>query len=61
MRIDGHRRSTKFEDRGSGRAGGGGGVPINALSSVVRLLGFKGTLIAAGVLGAGFFLLPSGL
>jgi predicted metalloprotease len=62
MRIEGHRRSDNFEDRGSGSGGrGGGGVPIQALFSVVRLLGFKGTLIAGGVLALGFFVLPAGL
>ena len=59
MRIDDQRRSSNFEDRGSGRGGGGGGLPVQALFSLVRLLGFKGTLIAAVVLGIGFFLLPS--
>ena len=44
MDIEGQRRSSKFEDRGvGGRGGGGGGLPINALSSIVRLLGVKGT------------------
>jgi uncharacterized protein len=63
MRIDGHRRSTNFEDRGGGSSGGGrgGGVPLQALTSVFRLLGFKGTLVAGAVLGAGFFLLPAGI
>lgn len=56
MDIEGQRRSTKFEDRGSGRGGGGGGLPLNALSSVVRLLGFKGTLVV-GALAAGVFVL----
>ncbi len=55
MDIEGQRRSTKFEDRGAGGGGGGGGLPINALSSVVRLLGFKGTLVL-GALAAGVFL-----
>ena len=32
MRTDDHRRSTNFEDRGTGR-GGGGGVPLQALTS----------------------------
>jgi uncharacterized protein len=59
--IEGQRRSTKFEDRGSGGrgGGGGGGLPLNALSSVVRMLGVKGTAIL-GVLAAGvFFLAPA--
>jgi predicted metalloprotease len=62
MRIDDQRRSSNFEDRGTGRGGGGGGgVPIQALLSVVRLLGFKGTLLAGAVLAIGFFVLPAGL
>ena len=62
MRIEGQRRSSNFEDRGTGRGGGGGGgVPIQALFSLVRLLGFKGTLLAGAVLAAGFFVLPAGL
>jgi predicted metalloprotease len=63
MRIEDQRRSSNFEDRGTGRGGGGGaaGVPIQALLSVVRLLGFKGTLLAGGVLAIGFFVLPAGL
>jgi predicted metalloprotease len=59
--IEGQRRSSKFEDRGSGGRGGGGGLPINALSSIVRLLGVKGAAIVA-VIGAGvFFLAPASL
>jgi predicted metalloprotease len=62
MRIDDQRRSSNFEDRGTGRGGGGGGgVPIQALLSLVNLLGFKGTLLAGGVLAIGFFVLPAGL
>ena len=62
MRIEDQRRSSNFEDRGTGRGGsGGGGVPIQALVSLVRLLGFKGTLLAGAVLSIGFFVLPSGL
>ena len=62
MQIGGQRRSDNFEDRGAGRGGGGGaGVPIQALFSVVRLLGFKGTLLAGAVLAIGFFVLPAGL
>lgn len=63
MDIEGQRRSSKFEDRGDGggRSGGGGGLPLNALSSLVRVLGFKGTAIV-GVLAAGvFFLAPAGV
>jgi len=57
--IEGQRRSSKFEDRGSsGRGGGAGGLPVNALASLVRVLGFKGAAVV-GVIGAGvFFLAP---
>ena len=61
MDIEGRRRSSKFEDRGSGggNRGGGGGLPLNALSSVVRLLGIKGAAIV-GVIGAAvYFLAPA--
>jgi predicted metalloprotease len=62
MRIDDQRRSTNFEDRGAGRGGGrGGGLPVQALLTLVRLLGFKGTLLAGAVLAVGFFVLPAGL
>ena len=60
MDIEGQRRSGKFEDRGSG-SGGGGGLPINALMSIVRLLGVKGAAFV-GLLGVGvFFLAPAGV
>jgi predicted metalloprotease len=61
MRIEGQRRSDNLEDRGRGSAGGGGGIPIQALATIVRLVGIKGTVIIAAVLGVGYFLLPSGL
>jgi predicted metalloprotease len=62
MRIEGQRRSSNFEDRGSGRGGGGsGGVPIQALAGLVRLLGVKGTLIAGGVVAVALFVMPAGL
>jgi uncharacterized protein len=61
MRIEGRRRSSNFEDRGGGGGGGRGGLPVQALSSIVRLFGLKGTLIVGAVLAAGFFLLPSSL
>ncbi|MET0554673.1 MAG: neutral zinc metallopeptidase [Vicinamibacteria bacterium] len=60
MRIDDQRRSSNFEDRGTGRRGGGG-VPIQALFALVRVLGFKGTLIAGAVLAVGYFVLPAGV
>lgn len=59
MRIDGHRRSDKFEDRGHGRGGGGGRLPIQALGPLFRILGPKGSLLAIVVLGIAFFVLPA--
>jgi predicted metalloprotease len=60
MDIEGQRRSTKFEDRGSGGGrGGGGGLPVQALSSVVRLLGVKGTAVIGLVVAGFFFLAPA--
>lgn len=61
MRIDDQRRSENFEDRGSGRAGGGGGVPIYALTGLVRILGFKGTVILALVAVVGFLFMPAAI
>jgi predicted metalloprotease len=61
VEIEGRRRSSKFEDRGRGGGGGGGGIPVQALGAVIRLLGFKGTLIAGGLVGVGYLLLPSSL
>jgi predicted metalloprotease len=62
MRIEDQRRSSNFEDRGTGSGGGrGGGVPIQALFGLVRLLGVKGTLIAGIVIAIGLFVMPSEL
>jgi predicted metalloprotease len=62
MRIEDQRRSSNFEDRGTGRGGGaGGGVPLQALFGLVRLLGVKGTLIAAGAVVIAFVVMPAGL
>jgi predicted metalloprotease len=61
MRIEGRRRSSHFEDRGRGSGGGRGAVPIQALGALVRLLGFKGTVIVGAVLAVGYFLLPSSI
>jgi len=60
MRIDGQRRSEKFEDRG--QAGGGGGAGGGqGLMQVVRMLGIKGTLVAGVILGAVYLLAPAGI
>ena len=61
MRTEGQRRSDNFEDRGTGRRGGGGFIPIQALFGLVRLLGVKGTLIAGGVIAVGLLVMPAGL
>ena len=58
METDGHRRSGNFEDRGSRRAGGGGGLPVYALAGLVRMLGVKGTLIVGAILVVGYLLMP---
>jgi predicted metalloprotease len=60
MRLDDQRRSDNFEDRGRG-SGGGGGLPIQALFSIVRLLGLKGTLFVGGLVAVGYLFLPSEL
>jgi predicted metalloprotease len=60
--IEGKRRSDKFEDRGSGGGGGGGGgVSINALASLVQLLGPKGTVIVGLVAAGVYFVAPAGV
>jgi predicted metalloprotease len=63
MDTEGRRRSDNFEDRGQGAGGGRAGMalPIQALFGLVRILGIKGTVVVAAVLGVGYFLLPSGI
>ena len=63
MDTEGRRRSDNFEDRGQGASGGRAALalPIQALFGLVRILGIKGTLVVAAVVGVGYFLLPSGL
>ncbi len=62
METDGRRQSDNFEDRGRGSGGRAqGGLPIQALLGVARMLGLKGTLVVAAILGVGYFFLPSGL
>ncbi|HEX2878549.1 MAG TPA: neutral zinc metallopeptidase [Polyangiaceae bacterium] len=60
MRIGGYRRSSNFEDRGRG-SGGGGGIPIQGLFHLVRLLGLKGSLVVGAVLAGVYFLMPAEL
>ena len=61
MRTQGQRQSDNFEDRGSGGHRAGGGVPIYALAGLVRLLGFKGTLILAAVAVVAYLFMPSAM
>lgn len=64
METEGRRRSDNFEDRGRGDDGAnraGFALPIQLLFGLVRVLGFKGTLVVAAVVGVGYALLPSGL
>src|SRR5262245_53534558 len=62
MRTEGQRRSDNFEDRGTGSGGSrGGGVPIQAIAGLVRLLGVKGTLIAGIAAAIGLVVMPSAL
>jgi hypothetical protein len=61
MKIDGHRRSTKFEDRGTGGGGGRGALPVALLFGVARRIGLKGTLILAVLFGVGYFLMPASI
>lgn len=61
MQLDGQRRSSNFEDRGSGGGGGGrgrggaGGI----LSTLFRLFGWKGALAGGVVLAGAFFFAPA--
>lgn len=62
MRIGNNRRSDNFEDRGQGSGGGGGGgIGPQLLFRVVRVLGFKGTLIAGVVVGGIYLVAPKGV
>ncbi|HEX6323865.1 MAG TPA: neutral zinc metallopeptidase, partial [Vicinamibacterales bacterium] len=59
MRTEGQRKSDNFEDRGTGRGmRAGGGVPIAALAGLVRILGWKGTLILGAIALVAYFFLP---
>jgi predicted metalloprotease len=59
MDISGRRRSTEFEDRGEGSAGGGGGLGVHTLFTLVQFLGVKGTLVVGAIAAVGYFVLPS--
>ncbi|HEX2659271.1 MAG TPA: neutral zinc metallopeptidase [Polyangia bacterium] len=62
MDIEGQRRSDNFEDRGRGQqVRGGGGLPVQALVSIVQMLGPKGALVLGAVAVAGYFFLPAGI
>jgi predicted metalloprotease len=62
MRIEDERKSSNFEDRGTGSGGGGGGgVPIQALFGLVQVLGVKGTLIVGVVCVVALLVMPSGI
>ncbi|HXU06214.1 MAG TPA: neutral zinc metallopeptidase [Polyangia bacterium] len=60
MDTEGRRRSDNFEDRGAGRAGGGGMAPA-AFAGLLRMLGVRGTLILVVVAGIVYFVAPAGL
>jgi predicted metalloprotease len=62
MDIEGRRRSDNFEDRGSG--GGryaGGGMASAAVFGLLRMLGWRGTLGLAAVVGVVYLVAPAGL
>ena len=60
MDLDGRRRSSNFEDRGSGGGGGGGRGPAgNILFTLFRVFGWKGALAGGVVLGGAFLFAPS--
>lgn len=59
MRTEGQRRSDNIEDRGSG--GGGGGVPVRLISTLVQFLGFKGTLVVAAAAGVAYLVMPDSI
>ncbi len=62
MDIQGRRRSNNFEDRGRGAGGGrGGGLPVQALLGVFKLIGPKGAIGLIVLCGIGYFVLPAEL
>jgi predicted metalloprotease len=60
MDISGRRRSSQFEDRGEGSAGGGG-LGVHTLFTLVQFLGVKGTLVVGAIAAVGYFVLPSSI
>lgn len=60
MEINNQRPSDNYEDRGRG-AGGGGGVGAAAIFGLFRLLGLRGMLILAVVVGGIYLFNPFGL
>jgi predicted metalloprotease len=58
--IQGRRRSDNFEDRGQGGGDArAAGLPLVALSAIVRRLGLRGSLVLAAVAGVAYFVLPA--
>jgi len=62
MDTEGHRRSDNFEDRGAGRGrpSAAGMLPA-LLGGLLRMLGLRGTLILAAVVGGIYFLAPDSI
>jgi predicted metalloprotease len=59
MDLDNERRSGNFEDRGRGAGGGGGGgIGGYALFGLFRLLGLRGIIILALVVGGLYLFVP---
>lgn len=61
MEIGNQRPSDNYEDRGRGAGGGGGGVGAAAIFGLFRLLGLRGMLILAVVVGGIYLFNPFGL
>jgi|CXWL01.1.fsa_nt_gi predicted metalloprotease len=65
MRMDNQRRSDNFQDRGTGRGGGGGmrggGISGGAASGLLRRLGFRGILLVGLVLAGVWFFAPANI
>lgn len=59
MQLDGQRRSSNFEDRGSGGRGGGGGGAGGLLFTLLRIFGWKGALVGGVVLAGAWFFAPA--